>query len=339
MADSGIRHVVAAVPVTQSEYEGEAHHALIHGTSFPSSPSERQLYYRDDLHMWYQYRNVAWRALASAGEMTLDDISDVEVPSPTDQYLLYWDAATSKWKCKAHSGLTTGVHGVGSNYIAKTAQPSQVPDHGELGGLGDDDHPHYLHYQKRWARVAWDSLDAWTPQAIGSGSLSFSLLNLLLSTGTTPDSEQRLRTTGFLANWAGFTGDKCYLNMQWWGTPRTNSEVLLLVINWDVGFPPPLTSKQLGFKVIDGTIWSTSGDGTTEETYSTGISYASDWAIHCLEWRVRDSSHIDFYVDGVLKTTHTLHLPADIQGRPYFSVKTTDAVNKAFCIAYLQILQ
>ena len=31
----------------------------------------------------------------------LDDIGDVDVPSPTDGYIVYWDAATSLWKCKA----------------------------------------------------------------------------------------------------------------------------------------------------------------------------------------------------------------------------------------------
>ena len=30
----------------------------------------------------------------------LDDIADVDVPSPTDGYVVYWDAATSLWKCK-----------------------------------------------------------------------------------------------------------------------------------------------------------------------------------------------------------------------------------------------
>lgn len=31
----------------------------------------------------------------------LDNIGDVDVPSPTDGYLLYWDAVAAKWKCKA----------------------------------------------------------------------------------------------------------------------------------------------------------------------------------------------------------------------------------------------
>ena len=33
--------------------------------------------------------------------VNLDDLGDVSVASPTDQYFVYWDAATSLWKCKA----------------------------------------------------------------------------------------------------------------------------------------------------------------------------------------------------------------------------------------------
>jgi len=32
--------------------------------------------------------------------VNLDDLGDVSVPTPGDQYLLYWDAATSLWKCR-----------------------------------------------------------------------------------------------------------------------------------------------------------------------------------------------------------------------------------------------
>ncbi|MBA7662359.1 hypothetical protein ES703_70387 [subsurface metagenome] len=33
----------------------------------------------------------------------LNDLKDVNVPSPTDQYLIYWDQAAAKWQCKALS--------------------------------------------------------------------------------------------------------------------------------------------------------------------------------------------------------------------------------------------
>lgn len=37
----------------------------------------------------------------TGGAMTLDELTDVSVAAPNDQYLLYWDAATSLWKCRA----------------------------------------------------------------------------------------------------------------------------------------------------------------------------------------------------------------------------------------------
>lgn len=126
MADSGIRHVVSSVPVSKSQYEDQAHHELIHGTSFPASPSERQLFYRDDLHKWYIYNGSSWVETTSQGvtvhndltgrsaagchpfsaisSKTLNGLDDVSVASPTDGYVLYWDAGTSLWKCKAISG-------------------------------------------------------------------------------------------------------------------------------------------------------------------------------------------------------------------------------------------
>jgi len=50
----------------------------------------------------------------------LDDIGDVDVPTPADDDFFYYDDATGLWKSKAHSNLTTGVHGVGANYLAYT---------------------------------------------------------------------------------------------------------------------------------------------------------------------------------------------------------------------------
>lgn len=97
MANSGIRHVVTTVPVSQANYEDEAHHALIHGNSFPSNPTERQLFYRDDEHKWYIYNGTSWVNLTAPTINKLDDIEDINAPSPSDNDALTWDAATSKW--------------------------------------------------------------------------------------------------------------------------------------------------------------------------------------------------------------------------------------------------
>ncbi len=53
----------------------------------------------------------------------LNDIGDVNVPAPADQYFLYWDGVAGKWQCRAligaiefvidggGSAITTGIKG------------------------------------------------------------------------------------------------------------------------------------------------------------------------------------------------------------------------------------
>ena len=60
MAESGLRHIDVGPELTKTEWESEESHELIHGTSFPSSPVERQLFYRDDEHKWYIYNGTDW---------------------------------------------------------------------------------------------------------------------------------------------------------------------------------------------------------------------------------------------------------------------------------------
>jgi len=71
----------------------------------------------------------------------LNMLQDVHVPTPTDNYFLYWDDATGMWKVKA-------------------------VDHGELAGLADDDHSQYHTNTRGDARYLYrENVGAFTPDA------------------------------------------------------------------------------------------------------------------------------------------------------------------------------
>ena len=72
MAKSGIKHIDVGLELTKTEWESEGSHELIHGNSFPSSPDERQLFYRDDEHKWYIYNGSAWVDLQGTGGGVMD---------------------------------------------------------------------------------------------------------------------------------------------------------------------------------------------------------------------------------------------------------------------------
>lgn len=67
MAKSGLRHIDVGPELTKTEWESEESHELIHGTSFPGTPVERQLFYRNDEHKWYIYDGSAWVSLQGGG--------------------------------------------------------------------------------------------------------------------------------------------------------------------------------------------------------------------------------------------------------------------------------
>jgi hypothetical protein len=67
MAKSGLKHIDVGAELTKTEWESEDSHELVHGNSFPGSPIERQLFYRDDEHNWYIYDGSGWVDLQGAG--------------------------------------------------------------------------------------------------------------------------------------------------------------------------------------------------------------------------------------------------------------------------------
>jgi hypothetical protein len=71
MAKSGLKHIDVGPELTKTEWESEDSHEVVHGASFPGSPVERQLFYRDDEHKWYIYNASSWVWLGGGGGMSV----------------------------------------------------------------------------------------------------------------------------------------------------------------------------------------------------------------------------------------------------------------------------
>jgi len=105
MSKSGLRHIDVGPELARTEWESEESHELIHGTSFPSSPTERQLFYRDDEHKWYIYNGTDWVSLQGGGGI---EVHGNEYHDP--------DFATEA-ALAAHETATSGVHGAEGNTL------------------------------------------------------------------------------------------------------------------------------------------------------------------------------------------------------------------------------
>jgi len=80
----GIYHKDVGTELTYSEYHASDAHSLEKGTSFPSSPSEGDLYYRTDQHKWYIFNGTSWEKLNLVSHSELSGLDQDDHP----QYLL-----------------------------------------------------------------------------------------------------------------------------------------------------------------------------------------------------------------------------------------------------------
>jgi len=74
------------------------------------------------------------------------------------------------------------------------------------------------------------------------------------------------------------------------------------------------TGSYMGFRMNtdDGKIYAQNCNGTTRTATDTGIVFASTgnaWIGHDLDCKMTSGEKIEFYIDGVLKATHTTNLP------------------------------
>lgn len=222
-----------------------------------------------------------------------------------------------------HKGLTTGIHGVGAKHVAAIESAgAEAP----LKLLTHHNSVVYLH--ENWNVDPEDAGSLWTKAGAGSIPTKY-FLTLDLSSGAVLDQHCSLYT--YLGSGGTYANTIIWTKLQA-ATAVTASEWLFGLWEALAADPPALTAEHYGFKVINGAIYATNADGTTEKATDTGISFSGAWAAHFLEVRYISASQIEYYVDGVLKATHTVNIPSFTYCYLYFSCKTTEAVNKGMRI-------
>lgn len=301
----------------------------------------------------------AGRIKADMSAINLDDLGDVSVASPTDGFFVYWDAATSLWKCRAlvdadipatiardaevataisdHAALTTGVHGVGLDYIAKSS----------VDGLDLASHQsrHQFLGADRLLILAnllnaivglssWTTRDAWTDYLTGSGSISWdAVLALRAITGATSDSIAAVYTgaAGSLSpHSSGYPfGARIQMttnpaDSEFWVTARRTGVTAASF--------PSLTEAHIGWRILNGRIYASNGNGTNGTQTDTGIDLAQ-WGAPDLLIVGTGATEAKFYVNRVLKATHTTNFPAAYNFFCWLGGKNTAASEKGMVCA------
>ena len=230
----------------------------------------------------------------------------------------------------AHAALTTGVHGVGARHVAGI----------EAAGAEAPLKIHTLTPSRMYLHTDWQTLDKWHEEYVGSGARNvWGILKLIEETGATINSEARIYTDSIAGMPMRNKGNMLFGKLQNWGIIPTNCTYLFGIWDDAVAKPPSLTAKHVGWKVINQRIWATNADGTTEKATDTGIdmddTYTSKGLLTvCTE----TGAEIEYYVDDVLKATHTTNIPPYMNVYIYFSIKNTEAANKKCNLRTINVL-
>lgn len=85
---------------------------------------------------------------------------------------------------------------------------------------------------------------------------------------------------------------------------------------------PPTTGNHFGFYTSGDQIYASNADGTTQQTTSTAVGLSTGEQRTRLKAVVNPGTDVKFYVNDVLKVTHTTNLPANGNYRLTIGVKT-----------------
>jgi len=183
-------------------------------------------------------------------------------------------------------------------------------------------------------QIDWLSKDGLTTSIPGGGLVNVGGTALVISSGATLNNNCLARTTyGF--NYPFPSGKEVTvefpLSHRLVAGGTTHRMIMLLIDH--TALPPTETKAHVGFIIDADSIFSSSADGTTQETQDTGVDLpagVNNFLYQC-KAVVDPGVSVKFYINDVLKTTHTTNPPtADIPGGAVltFGVKATAAVNQ-----------
>ena len=203
-----------------------------------------------------------------------------------------------------HERLTTGVHGITLVYPAESSiQGLDLASHRARHQWAGADRAllaELLANMSRHTYIDFQTNDAFTASNLGSGSITWVLLSTDFRTGTTIDSRSYAYT--------GLIGPAAMgYRIMFRAVTISDQTDCVIWLAFHRETPPTDTGQHMGFKIVNGLIYASNADGTTQKITSTGVTVGSWNDAICYMERVGNS--ILYYVNGVLKVTHTENLP------------------------------
>lgn len=96
--------------------------------------------------------------------------------------------------------------------------------------------------------------------------------------------------------------------------------------------PPSETEHHFGWKIIGGDLYASNADGTTQKITDTAVDLALGMQRTRLKMVFNPGTDCKFYVNDVLKVTHTLNLPTRDYYRLHFHIRNTGTLYRSIYV-------
>jgi len=158
--------------------------------------------------------------------------------------------------------------------------------------------------------VGCASKDGFTLIETGSGGAMPQGACWYFVAGPSTNNHAHLRTTN---TWQSLVANGKLLTVEWviayvMSVATVTRRVYMLAGGGTI--PPDDTDSHFGFKIINADIYATNADGANQRVTDTAVNLSTGGQMTRLKAVVDRATNIKFYVDGVLKVTHTDRFPA-----------------------------
>jgi hypothetical protein len=317
---------------------------MIHGNAFPAVPFERMLFYRDDLHEWFLFNGIVWVGFAAVlpHHLTheLGGADQVMGTAPAIPLALVHRDAAGRAQI-VNPAVNGDIDNMGARNAAIEAHRAgavhtlpQPPMAHEATHewLGTDELDIELLYMNLVvANEAWLTMDAWTTWLVGTGLVTWSgITNMRCSTGAVINSIASIYDSVLTIQppFAGYI-EGFYIRPR---TATTTSEIWLTLRRSTIAGNtfPTLTEDHAGFRILNGEIYASNGNGVAGTQTDTGINVGLNAPAKVLI--IGGGAVLYFYVNEVLLATHNTNLPLGWTYYPWCGIKNTAGIDRTMQI-------
>jgi hypothetical protein len=175
--------------------------------------------------------------------------------------------------------------------------------------------------------IPWVCLDTFVYGGDTGYAITPALPILVMSTGATANYDAFLYTS---EKWYSLldTGKKITVEFIINRLSSVAAQNIWLRLESTFFDPPSETVDHFGFKIINGDLYASNANGTTQTITDTTVDLASGYQRTRLKIVLNPGTDCKFYVNNVLKVTHITNLPNSINYLLHLQIRTTEAVSK-----------